>query len=342
MKRIFLVFMLLFAGCSKVRTINLEPHTFSSRPNHIVWIQVAGLDEEHLAMIRFSKNSANIKTALENSQCVGSMWSYNLFKLRPSSELSFLSQLNGRKNLDGTCKDYDLKPLWSYTDRLDYTAGIFESQTSGDDLYKKTLDCKKNSEYFDSTYFWKMGKAPNKAKANFYNQMDKTPFSKGGVFYDDSCQTGVCYTTLEGNVSSVYRRFAEGKGKTLFIVRDFTYENALKSRNYPRARELLVALDKMYGDFTQYGKEKGKTLILLTSGAARNLELPQRGSEWEQFDLNGKSIVFKNRALISPVFAHGSGAENFCGMFEESEIMKRILWVPSQSQLEEDIKSIFR
>lgn len=293
-------------------------------------------------MIRFSKDSANIKTALETSQCVGAAWSYNLFQLRPSTELSFLSQLNGRKNLEGTCKDYDLKPLWEYTERLDYTAGVFESVTSGDDFHKKAKDCKKSEEYFGETYFWKMGKAPAKSKANFYNQMDKTPFTKGGAFYDDSCQTGVCYTTLDGNVSSVYQRFVEGKGKTLFIMRDFSYQDALLARDYPRARELLVAIDKMYGDFVAYGRKKGKTLILLTSAGARNLELPQRGAEWEKFNLKGKGVVFKKKALVSPVFATGANAENFCGMFEESEIMKRILWVPSQSQLEVDVKNIFR
>ncbi len=342
MKGILCIALLFLAGCSKVRTINLEPHTFSSRPSHIIWMQVAGLDEEHLAMIRFSKDSADMKTSLEMSRCVGTVWSYNLFDLRPSAEMSFLSQINGRKNLKGTCDDYDIKPIWSYTEKLDYISGVFESQTKGPDLYQKLEACKKNESFLEDIYFWKMGQAQPTSKVSFYNQMDKTNFTKGGIFYDDSCQTGVCYSSFGGNVTNVYHRFVEGKGKTLFIIRDFSYQNALLEKNYPKAREHLVAIDKMFGEFVSFAKNKGNTLVLLSSAGARNLELPQRGKEWEKFDLQGKGVVFKKQALVSPVFAYGSNAENFCGMFEESEIMKRILWVPTQSQLEVDVKNIFR
>ena len=95
-------------------SLNLKKHQFGLQPTRIVWIQVAGLDHEHLAMLRFSYPTANDKTALENSMCTGLAWSYNLFTLRPSPQESMLSQITGKKNIVGKCDDFSQKPIWEY------------------------------------------------------------------------------------------------------------------------------------------------------------------------------------------------------------------------------------
>ena len=52
--------------------------------------------------------------------------------------------------------------------------------------------------------------------------------------------------------------------------------------------------------------------------------MPKKGKEWFEFERKGKHVVFRNASLLSPVLAKGAGAENFCGVFEEYEMVKRI------------------
>jgi hypothetical protein len=96
--------ILILIGCSSVKTINLKEHYFNNLPKNIVWFQVAGLSPEHLAMIRFEKS--DLGEVLENATCLGNMWTYNSYKLRPSPHESFLSQVTGKTNIKGICQDF--------------------------------------------------------------------------------------------------------------------------------------------------------------------------------------------------------------------------------------------
>lgn len=337
MKYILLA-VLFLSGCAKVKTLNMNPHQFSQKHEHIVWMQIAGFAPEHLAMVRFGRDSADDKSALEFSQCVGSAWSFNLFTLRPSADLSFASQMTGRKNITGDCSDYQQPMIWHYLDRVDYISGIYESEGSSSLLQSRK--CPGDNQLLHNTYFWKMGKRPEEMPQLFYSNVDQEPFSAAGVYFDDSCQTGVCFSSSLANVQSVYPRFVQGKGKTLFIYRDFSLQQALLKKDGAAARDALTSIDQLYEYFVLLAKKNPRTLVLLTGAAALPVEFPHQGKEWEQFDLKGKNITFKKESLLSPVFSFGAGAENFCGMMEESEIFKRILWTPDQSQLEVDIKNI--
>jgi hypothetical protein len=64
------------------------------------------------------------------------------------------------------------------------------------------------------------------------------------------------------------------------------------------------------------------------------IEFPKAGRSWEMIEKRGLNVNYKRSQLLAPVFAHGPGAENFCGVYEESEIFKRFLWNPEKNILD--------
>ena len=109
-----LLFVILPLSCARKGVIGQAEHTFNNRPGHIVWFQFPGLASEHLALSKFSLSSADQKTAIEDHVCLGNIWNYNLFKIRPSAREGFLSQMTGSPNIKGQCEDYKLTPIWNY------------------------------------------------------------------------------------------------------------------------------------------------------------------------------------------------------------------------------------
>ena len=101
-----LIFLLLVSGCSGSKYLNLKKHTFSQVPKKIIWIQIAGLSEEHIAMNRFNRSNSLELSALEKFTCLGKIWNYNLFDLRPDPSVGFLSQITGSKNFSTGCQNY--------------------------------------------------------------------------------------------------------------------------------------------------------------------------------------------------------------------------------------------
>lgn len=323
------IFFLLafFCGCSEVTTLNLRSHKFNAIPKKIIWIQVAGLSFDHLAMLRFSKSDSKKLSSLENSSCMGRVWNYNLYNLRPDPYQGFMAQMVGKNNIHSSCEDFNYKPLWSYFQEMGYQTGIFESSKIAKSSLSKAQNCADKNQFLKDTVLWKMEAAPSKKEESFH-YLEKKIFDKKGIYFDKSCQKKICHTSLFSNVKSVYRRFNQGRGKTLFIIRDFSFYRNLKKRKIGRAKEVLVELEKLI----QYlKKEAGRDdhLIVLSSSGEINFEFPKSGKEWAAFEKSGKYIIYRNRSLSSPIFASGAGSENFCGVYEEWEVLKRFLFRPS-------------
>ena len=53
---------LSFLGCSKMTTLGKKQHEFGKKADQIIWIQVAGLTDEHLGLVKFNKPIENKKT----------------------------------------------------------------------------------------------------------------------------------------------------------------------------------------------------------------------------------------------------------------------------------------
>ena len=325
----FLVFVTL--SCARVQTLSLQPHIYSERPKHIVWIQVAGFSEEHIPLLKFNVADTAFKTGIEQVSCLGKIWNYNLYQLRPSAQNSFLSQLNGSKNIKGTCEDAQTPAVWSLLGDIGYESAVLENGAGEEQALEKSLSCPKNKIMnLSKIRYWRMGPEVSDNKKTFHYQDSPAQiqeFLNPGLYYDRSCQKGLCYSSLSNNFMTFWNQLQKNRGKTFFLIRDFNFQKALAQKDISLIKESLQEIDRIV---SFVNKEKKEDILLIISGAeARPLEFPLQGKEWAEFEKSGKNIIYKNSSLMSPVLASGVMSENFCGIFDESEMLKRVMYRPA-------------
>lgn len=324
--------LILLVSCARIQTLNLVQHNYSERPRNIVWIQIAGFSEEHIPLLRFNVSDANYRTNLEKVDCLGKMWSYNLYDLRPEASKSFLSQINGSKNINGMCEDYTAKSVLSSLSDLGYTVSLLETGTTAESTLEKSLKCEKNKildlERF--RYYQMSIKLNDQLKSKYFHYQDSLTSIqeaiKPGLYKDKSCQKGLCYSSVFNNFKMMWSQLSKEQNQTFFLIRDFNFLNALRKKDIGMAKESLLEYDRIIGWLDSLKRDD--LLIIVTGAETINLEYPKEGKEWAEFEKSGKNIIFKNSSLMSPVMAKGPMAENFCGMFDESEMLKRIIYRP--------------
>ncbi len=330
----YLLLCILFCSCAQVTSLNLQKHQFGQVPTKIVWIQVAGLEEEHLATLKFDSKKSNNTLGFEKFLCIGKSWEYNLFDIRPTAFSSFMGQITGEKNIKNSCEDYKLKPLWSYVLPKGYRVGAFEGPMTKKESLLASKQCKKESKKFlDGVTLWKMSKAKNK-KSNYFHLNEGTNFKAEEVYYDKSCSTGECYSTFSQNIKSVFSKFSKKSEKFIFVVRDFDYNRMLQSNNYKGYKDSLIELEKTVNYFLEQSRKNKNMLVLLTTASSKSVEFPRSGKRWQSFEANGSNLKLRKSKLINTVFASGARAENFCGIYNQNQIVKRIFSGSKQQGLE--------
>jgi hypothetical protein len=330
-KSIGMVFILLTVGCAKVQTLNLKKHSYNVEPKKIVWLQIAGFDYRQIPLIRFSRSHSIVPSSLEKFDCIGGMWSYNLTKLRPSAEHSFISQITGRSNIKSTCFNAKYSPFWSFiSSNID--VGIFETRGVGERSLSRILQCSSRNRAYDRVWLWRMASGKNREKQGFFHYLDLGELRTPGIYYDRSCSSKACFSSFYSNILSLFERFSKDKEQYVFIVRDFSYAQALQQQNIPWAREILSDLEKTIDYFFESLSLQQDTLLLVSGAATKRIELPKQGREWNEFIRQGKGVLFHRDDLSSTVLAVGARSENFCGIYEESDLVRRIIFSPKQPQ----------
>lgn len=321
-----LILILLFSSCTKFSTLNMKPHRFEQTPTKIIWFQIAGFTEEHLAMLRFGQANSTAKTSFEKMTCSGKSWNYNLYNIRPTSHESFLSQYTGKANVKGSCDDFTLKPIWSYLEEAGFKTGALEIGATNDESLKKAWSCAKSGESFrNSLVLWSMSKAPKGSTSFFHYQEKESAANEGTIYYDKACQKNRCYSSILSNAQTLFDEFSKGRKPYLFIIRDFSFEKALAQKQISEAREILSEIEKSLELIKTKTENDDDTLILLTSAASHHFEFPLQGKQWAEFEQSGAHIIYHRPSLISPVLSEGARAENFCGIFDESDIFSRLI-----------------
>ncbi|WP_417337316.1 hypothetical protein [Halobacteriovorax marinus] len=327
----------LLASCSKVETIGLKTHSFNSKPKRIIWIQAAGVTEEHFALSKFTRSVVEEKTSFEKSLCMGKIWNFNLYQLRPDSKSGFLAQSFGTKNITGQCSDYENKPMWSYFKSIGFKVSALENGVNDKQSLLNAWKCKSTrNEIPKSMSLWKMTDTSNQSAKRFHFQ-EEMNFTDGEVLYDRSCRAGICYASLYNNAVEISKNLQKSSVRSLLIIRDFSIENAIVRKDVEGLRDRVNSLEKLYNYFLAEANNSNDTLVVLTGSGGRNIELPRRGKQWERFDQKGSYVLYKRNSLMSPVLADGAGAENFCGLYEESDIFKRFLWSPEEKKVPLDL-----
>ncbi len=327
--------LLLLASCAQVTSLNLRRHQFGMQPSRIVWFQVPGLDAEHLAMLRFSLPTAENRTELEGAVCAGHAWSYNLHHIRPDARASLFAQTTGKKDVQGNCQDWALRPIWNYLTPEGYKAGVLEASPEPGQSLTAAKACGATAEpYTSDVALWVMGQRPAGAEGEDFLPSVPAAYLPGKTYWDKTCGPRGCGSSLSSAAPALYATFSKNSKRHLYMVRDYSLASALKSRNLLAARESLRELDKAVGSFMRMADKSDDMLVLVSGAAAVDLEFPAEGKEWQQFDAQGKQAFPRNGELMSPVFAHGARAENFCGIYEESQVFERVLSGPKQQGLE--------
>jgi hypothetical protein len=329
-KMIILLLLTVLSGCAKNAFVGTVNHRFHEKGDHVIWLQVAGLSPEHIAMLKFpvfNGDTGKKQISFERNVCTGSLWNYNLYSLRPKARQGFLSQILGSKNIKGSCQDLDRDPVWKYFEKVGYVSGLFESKKSSKGL-SYINDCTDKTKFFEGLKIWKRDKAPQGALTFHYQ--DKLEDKRANVLFDRSCDEDKCSVPFETHVLKVWNDFSTTNRRTFFVVRDFVYEELILQKKYITAKERLLSIEKIYDYFLKLSKKKKITLVLSSSSELK-LDFPRMGRDWSKFEKSGRGINYKSRALLSNVWASGLGSENFCGTYEESEILKRFIWAPDQN-----------
>lgn len=310
--------------------MGLKKHEFGKLPVKIIWFQVAGLNEEHIALLKFDLPSATANTSFEEFICLGKVWDYSLYDLRLSATQAFLSQMTGKKNIKNTCEDYSLRPIWSYMLPTGYKVGVFESQADEKESVTQALKCE--PKYLDNLVVWKMQKAQ---EGNFFHHSELTPFKPGAIYYDRSCSKGKdCFTSFSNNVISVFQNYYKNTENYLYIVRNFQLQHYLEKNDLKNIKSELDQLNKSLSYFLKLSKSESNVLVLVTAGETYNAKYPDAGKNWEQFVKATHYKLGDNSRLMSPILAAGARAENFCGIYDQSEVLNRIFSGAKQQGLE--------
>lgn len=325
-----LMAILVLNSCSSKTLIGFQSPSEIKIPSRVVWLQVPGLLDEHLAMLRFESSDSRIKTAPEKALCFGKVWQYDLYRLRHSAHLGFLAQMNGTKNLKDSCEDYKSRPFWSYLQSVgEYKIAVLDRGSSSNAGFEQAWDCEGHDEsYRSNVMIWKMNEIKSHEGKELFHFQEKNQFEAGVAFQDKSCNSKNCYASLEQNARALHDLVKAQSKNSVLIVRDGRYQKLLEQKKILEAKEVLVELVKLYEIFQFEATSTEDFLLILSSSEGKGLEMPTQGQSWQQFQKMGKNVIYHRSSLLGVVYADGVQAQNFCGQYEESEIFKRILWTP--------------
>jgi len=283
-------------------------------------------------MLRFSSPTAIERTALEGSMCTGQAWAFNLYELRPVARDSMLSQVTGKKNITGSCDDFNQKPIWNYLTTNAYRAGILEIDAREEESLINPK-CSNNKEFIKDTVFWTMRPQPQSGAEEYVPSVPQK-FNTSKIYWDKTCRMSGCGSALRASISSIYGQFERNVSKSIFIVRDFSYRHELERRNLNAAREILRDIDKAVESFYQLADARSDVLVVVSGAASIDIEFPFEGKDWQKFESKGSEAFPRRGELSIPIFASGARSENFCGFYEESQLFDRVLSGPKQQGLE--------
>lgn len=326
-KLLLITTSLIIISCARMKTIGQKEHSFNEATEKIVWIQVAGLELEHMALLRFNKSDSIKPLSMERATCVGNTWSYNLYDLRPEAFKSLNGQLMGTTNVSGECKDLSHKPLWSYLSEFDYKTILIESGITEESSLTQFEKCSEFPQFIAGATLIKMS-APKSGYPTFHFQETKDVDSTK-VYYDKSCSVKDCHSSLYSNAISSWEKFIKKSEKGILIIRDFSYFNNLKVGNIVRAQEILTDIERLYSYFEQ--QKVNGLLLLVSSAESFKLNFPPKGEKWLGY-INQSNSMIRRSSLNSVVLAKGAKAENFCGVYNEAEILEKMLWLPEEKK----------
>ena len=147
----------------------------------------------------------------------------------------------------------------------------------------------------------------------------------GKQYNDLGCKNGQCYSSFEANTQSLFKQYFEKSNNYVFMVRDYSLLEIIKKKNYKYLSERLAELNYMIEFFYQKAEKDEDLLVIVSSAESIPMELPNQGGKYWSNAINTfKFSSFKKPSLMSPILVKGAGSEKFCGIFDATEIIKKL------------------
>ncbi len=324
---LMITILILNFSCSRLQTLNLKPHSFSSKPSAIVWLQLAGFSEHHLALLKNTQSQNIYISSFEKSLCVGKSWNYSLTSLRPDAPSAFNSQVLGIKNTKLSCDDFSEKSIWNTFEKEGYQSTVIEVGQNINSL-ENLKNCDKGNNPNVKFIFMKPPTPlfKNLLGSFHFQDFSKSNFIDNNFAYDKTCSETGCLSTVSENLKALFSTNLEINEKFI-LIRDFRYLNAIKKKQFEEMKNILIEYNSL---LEQILEKKSNTLFIITSAESTAIDLPLEGKEWRDFELKGAGLNPRFTQLMSPVMVFGPRSENFCGIYEDSEIKKRIFFLTDQ------------
>jgi hypothetical protein len=320
---LILIFLAHTLSCSRVTTLNMLPYQGVRNVKNTIWFHLEGLSEEHVALIKFIKKSQTDKTAFEQMNCIGQVWNYNFFDLRPKSLDSFMMFLAGSKDTANTCGSFANEPVW-FNQAKDQEVVMIEHnihENQSIDLFSKCDEKEVHNEFLKSKTLIMRKAAGQKL---FHNLSIKE--IEPGLQYDLSCQQGECQTSLSENIMTLLNDIRKSNQGVFLVIRDGSINKLINEKKVIKLREYLLELEKLFGEVIKIQSRTDDTRLIITSSNSIPIELPSSGEEWRKFENSGINVLYKRESLQSPLYVRGPGSQNFCGIFEAADFSKRLYW----------------
>ncbi len=337
MKNIKLLICLFLLSCSQVSTLNMNDFQFGRQPNKIFWFHFDGLSDEHLTFLKSQFSPSSQKIVFENFDCYGKAWEYNLYNLRPKTDEAFLTHMTGTDDIKSTCSDYKQKPFWSFLSSSNYSVAIIENSKSK--VLSGANKCEKS--FLQDAYYFKTGDATPEGQKK-YQLESKFNYKKGEVYFDDSCQSYGCTHSKIDNFNILFRGFSRNLKNFAFIYRDSSLLDNLKAKKMNLYKDSLNEIVKIIESAQQYLKSNRDALLLVTSSSPMAISFPLKGKRWQKFNETGDGLDIRNSDLLSSVFASGARAENFCGIYKQSDIVSRLFTGSNKRKLQLNFYNPFK
>lgn len=309
----------------QVSFVNLKAKKFNQYPSKIVWVQLAGFDEEQLLHLNLKDGDIK-KSPFDAFTCIGMHWEYNSYSLLPSSHLVMRSLLTGKSNINGTCDDFYHTPLWGYIAPEKTQSVIVEKLPEQEASLLQSMNCKEAHARWKTNYYIRLdNQNVDKNIMKPFSVLERGKLKVPGQYYDSSCSEDVCHNDLLTTMSFVIDEVLRYEKNFTFVFRDFSAEKFLKKKDFNNWSKWLKEWNQVIA-YLQNSLSTDDTLILVTGVAPIPMQFPAAGIDLKKWVTQNSGVQLRPRSYLGKTWAMGARSENFCGMYKTDDFLSRIFW----------------
>ncbi|MDH4467632.1 MAG: hypothetical protein QE271_06195 [Bacteriovoracaceae bacterium] len=347
----FFLSLISFFSCVQQPTIGLNTHQFNYFPGRVIYFFLPGLD---FSQVEFGfvddgvKNSKNTNNIFRKSVCIGQTINYNLTDLRPSPLSVLLMQLSGKINQDdskcsawegsifaGPYREFDgseknrffqSSVSSAYKGKKEFPVFWLESGVSDESSLIKSKKCE-GEQWTKSIHYFLLNSNADTSQLKSYQMWIQNVKPPVGFYRENSCDQKKCSNTKKEIFLKMLQKLASDKRFAIVWV-DYDLLNAINRKDWKEVYQKLNEYQELID--TAVNTLPSDTLTIVSAASSMPIVYPAEGNAWKEMDQNKDpkknwTWIKSHSSLGSPLFSFGAAAENFCGIYESSEVYYRML-----------------